>query len=102
MKRSRLLVSFRTTSNPIQTRNEEKTMSEITDILQQKTGMGADQAQEVEQLILQVVMSKVPPEFQGIVSSVLGTGGASAAPASGGGLGNLLGMAEGLLEGNKG
>ena len=73
-------------------------MSEISDILQQRAGLNPDQAQEVEQLIIQAVVSKLPSEFQGTVSTALGGGGAAAS----GGLGGLLGMAEGLLGGNKG
>lgn len=74
-------------------------MSEISDILQQRAGLNADQAQEVEQVIVQSVLSKVPPEFQGMLSSALGLGGSTAAPAAdAGGLGGLMGMAEGFLK----
>jgi hypothetical protein len=75
-------------------------MSGIADILQQRAGLGPDQAQEVEQVIIQFIESKVPSEFQGVVSSVLGAGGQAAGAQSSGGLGGLLGMAEGFL-GNK-
>jgi hypothetical protein len=71
-------------------------MSEISDILQQKAGLSPDQAQQVEQLIVQAVLSKVPTEFQGPLSAVLGGGGSGAATA--GGLGGLMGMAEGFLK----
>lgn len=74
-------------------------MSEISDILQQRAGLSPDQAQEVEQVIVQTLMSKVPSEFQGMLSSALGLGGSSGAPAAdAGGLGGLLGMAEGFLK----
>jgi len=77
----------------------ELEMSEISDILQQRAGLSADQAQEVEQVIVQSVLSKVPPEFQGMLSSALGVGDSSgAAPADSGGLGGLMGMAEGFLK----
>jgi hypothetical protein len=77
----------------------ELEMSEISDILQQRAGLSPDKAQEVEQVISQMLMSKVPPEFQGMLSSALGLGdGSGAAPADSGGLGGLMGMAEGFLK----
>ncbi len=78
-------------------------MSEITDLLQQKAGLSADQAQNVEQIVVQHILSKVPSEFQGVISSALGLseGGGESAVAQSGGLGGLLGMAEGFLGGNK-
>jgi hypothetical protein len=71
-------------------------MSAITDLLEQKAGLSPDKAQEVEQLVLSHVMSRVPPEFQGMLSSALGCAppaGADGQPAAGGGLGSLLGEA---------
>ena len=78
-------------------------MGEISELLQQKAGLGPDQAQEVEKLIVDLVLSKVPSEFQGMLGSALGVGNASAdgQPAQSGGLGSLLGAAESLF-GNKG
>ena len=52
-------------------------MSEITDLLEQKAGLSPDKAQEVEQIVLQHLGSRIPPEFQGTFNSLLG-GGASA------------------------
>jgi uncharacterized protein YidB (DUF937 family) len=75
-------------------------MSEVTDLLQQKAGLSPEQAQTVEQLVAQHLMSRVPPEFQGILGSFIGGGAASTAPASGG-LGALLGEATSLF-GSKG
>ena len=75
-------------------------MGEIANILQEKAGLDPQQAQEVEQTIIQLIVSKVPSEFQGMVGSALGAGGQAGAAQSGGGLGGLLGMAEGLF-GNK-
>jgi len=79
-------------------------MSEIADLLQQKAGLSPDQAQQAEQLVAQHLLSKVPPEFQGMLTSVLGVGDSSSAgaPAASGGMGGLLGMAESFLGGNKG
>jgi hypothetical protein len=81
-------------------------MSEIADMLQQKAGLSPDKAQEVEQLVIEHVTSRVPPEFQGMLGSVLGTGSSDAAGQSGepesGGLGGLLNAASGLFGGNKG
>lgn len=70
-------------------------MSAITDLLEQRAGLSPDKAQEVEQLVLSHVMSRVPPEFQGMLSSALGVAAPTAdgQPASEGGLGNLLGEA---------
>jgi hypothetical protein len=80
-------------------------MSEIANLLQQKAGLSPDKAQEVEQLILQHITSRVPPEFQGVLASVLGSGasGTDAQPATSdsGGLGGLLSAASSFL-GNKG
>jgi len=76
-------------------------MSEVTDLLQQKAGLSPDQAQLVEQLVAQHLMTRVPSEFQGILGSFIGGGaGASSAPA-GGGLGSLLSEASSLF-GSKG
>ncbi len=75
-------------------------MSEISDLLQQKAGLTPDQAQVVEQLVVSHLMSRVPSEFQGILGSVLGSGGAVAAgqpAASAGGLGSLLSEASTLF-----
>lgn len=76
-------------------------MGEISDLLQQKAGLSPDKAQEVEQVVVEYVKSKVPSEFQGILGSVLGEGSADGQPAESGGLGSLLGAASSLF-GNKG
>lgn len=75
-------------------------MSEVTDLLQQKAGLSPEQAQAVEQLVAEHLMSRVPSEFQGILGSFIGGGAGAAAPA-GGGLGALLGEATSLF-GHKG
>ncbi|HEX4284112.1 MAG TPA: hypothetical protein VHZ28_03405 [Terracidiphilus sp.] len=63
--------------------------------------MSAEQAQEAENAILGLIRSKVPAQFQGIFDQLTGQPGTQAdgsAPASGlGGLGGLLGAAEGLF-----
>jgi hypothetical protein len=76
-------------------------MGEIAQLLEQK-GLSSDQAQEAENAIIQLVKSKVPPQFQGILDSVLGSSQPAASsdaaqPAPAGGMGGFLGMAEGLL-----
>lgn len=78
-------------------------MSEIAVLLQEKVGLSPDKAQEVEQVVLQHIMSRVPSEFQGILGSVLGTGATAAdgQAAESGGLGGLLGAATSMF-GNKG
>jgi hypothetical protein len=80
-------------------------MSEIAVLLQQKAGLSPEKAQEVEQVVVQHIMSRVPSEFQGILGSVLGSGASAAdgqpAVAESGGLGGLLGAATSMF-GNKG
>ena len=79
-------------------------MSEIALLLQEKAGLSPDKAQEVEQVVIQHIMSRVPPEFQGILGSVLGSGASAAvgqpAAAESGGLGGLLSAATSMF-GNK-
>ncbi|MGA8940424.1 MAG: hypothetical protein WB439_14770 [Acidobacteriaceae bacterium] len=78
-------------------------MSEITDLLEQKAGLSPDKAQEVEQIVLQHIGSRIPPQFQGMFNSLLGGGAAQAdgqPTESGGGLGSLLGEASSFF-GNK-
>jgi hypothetical protein len=76
-------------------------MNEISQLLQQRFGLSAEQAQEAETAILGLVRSKVPPQFQGIFDSLVGQAGGQADPSQSGGLGSLLGAAEGLLGMNK-
>jgi hypothetical protein len=80
-------------------------MSEIAVLLQQKAGLSPDKAQEVEQVVVQHIMSRVPSEFQGVLGSVLGSGGSTAdgqpVAAEAGGLGGLLSAATSIF-GNKG
>jgi hypothetical protein len=76
-------------------------MNEIADLLQQRFGLSQDQAQEAERAILELIKSKVPEQFQGVVGSLLSSqqpagSEAEGAPASGG-FGSLLGAAEGML-----
>jgi len=79
---------------------EKQDMGEISELLQNKVGLSPDQAQQAEQVVIEFVRSKVPPEFQGVLNSFLGQGNAQA-PAESGGLGSLLGAASSLF-GNKG
>lgn len=75
-------------------------MNEISQLLQQRFGMSADQAQQAESAILGLVRSKVPAQFQGIFDQLLGQPAAQAdgSQAPSGGLGSLLGEAESLLK----
>jgi hypothetical protein len=81
-------------------------MSEIADLLQQKAGLSPDKAQEVEQLVIEHITARVPPQFQGMLGSVLGTGSSAGEGQPGepesGGLGGLLSEASSLFGGNKG
>lgn len=76
-------------------------MSAITDLLQQKANLGPEVSQQVEQLIVEHLMSRVPSEFQGVLGSALGVsaGTANAAATESGGLGSLLGTASSLFGG---
>jgi len=75
-------------------------MGEISDLLQTKVGLSPEQAQQVEQVVVEYIKSKVPSEFQGVLGSFLGEGAAAGQSSSGGGLEGLLGAASGLF-GNK-
>ena len=73
-------------------------MSAITDLLVQKTGLSPDKAVEVEQVVITHIMSCVPAEFQGMLSSAIGCAApealaAAGSPASSGGIGSLIGEA---------
>jgi hypothetical protein len=86
-------------------RRGENTMSEIANLLQQKAGLSPEKAQQVEKIVVEHIMARVPPQFQGMLSSVLGTGanpaeGTPAAEGSGG-LGGMLGSVTGMFGENK-
>jgi len=72
-------------------------MAAIADMLQQKANLSPEVAQQVEQLVTEHLMSRVPSEFQGVLGSVLGAGSADGATPDGGGVGNLLGEAASLF-----
>lgn len=72
-------------------------MNEISQLLQQKFGLSADQAQEAETAVLGLIRSKVPSEFQGVFDSIMGGQNNAGGGESAGGLGGLLGAAEGLF-----
>jgi hypothetical protein len=77
-------------------------MGEVSELLQSKVGLSPDQAQQAEQVVIEFIRSKVPSEFQGVLSSFLGQDNADGqAPAESGELGSLLGAATSLF-GNKG
>ncbi len=78
-------------------------MSEVTDLLQQKAGLSPEQAQQVEQIVAEHLLSRVPPQFQGILSTFIGSGAnANGQPAESGGLGGLLSEASSLFSGHQG
>jgi hypothetical protein len=76
-------------------------MGEISDLLQSRAGLSPDKAQEVEQIVVEYVQSKVPSEFQGMLGSALGVSSADGQSTESGGLGGLLGEASSLF-GSKG
>lgn len=79
-------------------------MSEIADLLQQKAGLSPEKSQEVEQIVVAHIMTSVPAEFQGVVGSVLRSGGSTAdgQPATeSGGLAGILGTVSGMFGGKK-
>jgi hypothetical protein len=83
-------------------------MNEISQLLQQRFGLSPDQAQEAENAVLELIKSKIPPQFQGIADSFLGGqsqaqgDGATTASTESGGFGGLLNAAEGLLGAHNG
>lgn len=83
-------------------------MNEISQLLQQRFGLSPEQAQEAENAVIELLKSKVPPQFQGIVGSFLGgqgqtqADGSAAASTESGGFGGLLSAAEGLLGAHNG
>jgi hypothetical protein len=78
---------------------EIEVMNEISQLLQQRFGMSADQAQQAENAILELVRSKVPAQFQGVFDSLMSQGqtGSDGSSSGGGELGNLIGAAESFL-----
>ncbi len=80
-------------------------MSEIANLLQQKAGLSPEKSQEVEQVVTEHLMARVPPQFQGILGSMLGTGASpadgTAEPTAGGGLSGMLGTVTSMFGGNK-
>ena len=78
----------------------KETMSEIAELLQQKVGLSANQAQSAESVVLEFIRARVPEQFQGVVNSILGGVPAAGEQAESSGLGSLLGAAEGLLGGH--
>jgi hypothetical protein len=80
-------------------------MSEIANLLQQKAGLSPEKSQEVEQIVIEHLTAKVPPQFRGILGSVLGTGANSSEGASEagepGGLSGMVGAVTGMFGGNK-
>lgn len=85
-------------------------MSEIANLLQQRAGLSSEKSHEVEQIVIEHVMARVPPQFQGILGSVLGTGAAATSAdgtpvatetAGAGGLSGMLGSVTGMFGGSK-
>ncbi|MDE3202463.1 MAG: hypothetical protein KGN79_16255 [Acidobacteriota bacterium] len=72
-------------------------MNEIAQMLQQKFGLSTEQAQEAENAVLGIIRSKVPAEFQGIFDSIVSGQNNAGNNQASGGLGGLLGAAEGLF-----
>jgi len=72
-------------------------MAAIADMLQEKANLSPEVAQQVEQLVTEHLMSRVPSEFQGVLSSVLGTGSTEAGTSDSGGIGSLLGEAASIF-----
>ncbi len=81
-------------------------MSEIAKLLQERVGLSVDQAESAENVVLEFIRSRVPAQYQGLLGSVLGgqpgTGDTnSPAGDAVGGLGGLIGAAEGMFGGSK-
>jgi hypothetical protein len=80
-------------------------MGEISTLLQQKVGLSQEQADASETEVVTLIRARVPSQFQGMVDSFLGggqpAGGEQPASSAIGGLGGLLGAAEGMMGGNR-
>jgi|CZKL01.1.fsa_nt_gi hypothetical protein len=77
-------------------------MNEISQLLQNRFGMSEEQAHQAAQAVLELIKSKVPEQFQGILNTVLGSeqsGDGEQAGATSE-LGSLLGAATGLFGGH--
>jgi hypothetical protein len=72
--------------------------NEIAHILQDKAGLSEENSQQVAQIILDHIKSKIPPQYAAFVNPILG--GESAPGESEGGLGGLMGAASGLFGGH--
>lgn len=74
--------------------------TDIAQILQEKAGLSEEQSHEVANVILEHIKSKVPAEFQGFLTPILGgsaTADGQPAAAEQGGLGGLMSAATGLF-----
>lgn len=76
-------------------------MNEIAQLLQQKFGMNEDQAREAGRAVLQLIQSKIPEQYQGMLSSLVGSGEAGGGEPEPGAMSSVLGAASGLLAGRK-
>lgn len=72
-------------------------MNEIVNLLQQKTGMSQEMAQQAVQIVLSHIKSKLPASMAGGLESLMG--GASGAQAEGGG--GIMSSLEGLMGGKE-
>ena len=74
-------------------------MGEIANLLETKVGLSPDKAQQAEQVVVEHLTSKVPSQYQGLLGSVLGTGGSegSGDAAGSSGFGGILEAASGFF-----
>jgi NAD(P)H-hydrate repair Nnr-like enzyme with NAD(P)H-hydrate epimerase domain len=73
-------------------------MNEIAQLLQQRFGMSEDQALEAGRAVLQLVQSKIPEQYQGMLSSLMGSGEPGGDEQESGVVGSALGAVSGLFK----
>lgn len=76
-------------------------MNEIVQLLQQRFGMNEDQSREAASAVLQLIQSKVPEQYRGMLQSLIGSEEAGGSEPGSGGIGSILGAASGLLGGHR-
>ena len=77
-------------------------MNEIINLLQQKTGMSKEMAQQAVQIVVGHLKSRLPGPMASGLDSFLGAGEIGPQETGGGTAQGLMGSLEGLMGGNKG
>lgn len=72
-------------------------MNEIAQLLQQRFGMSEDQAQEAGRAVMEMIQSRLPEQYRGMLSPLVGSGEAMGAEREPGAVSSVMGTASGLL-----